>query len=52
MSQVYNMATVAGVTEAADYAKSIAPVNLIRALLPHTTDAQRDELRNSLGQIQ
>ena len=50
--QVYNMATAAGVTEAADYAKSIAPVNLIRALLPHTTDAQRDELRSSLSQIQ
>ena len=50
--QVYKMATAAGVTEAADYAKSIAPVNLIRALLPHTTDAQRDALRSSLSEIQ
>ena len=52
LGQVYSMATAAGVTEAADYAKSIAPVNLIRALLPHTTDAQRAELLSSLKQIQ
>ena len=50
--QVYNMATAAGMTEAAEYAKSIAPVNLIRALMPHTSDAQRAELLSSLHQIQ
>ncbi len=45
------MATSAGATEAAEYARQIAPVNLIRALLPHTTDAQRDDLRNKLALI-
>lgn len=45
------MATAAGATEAAEYARQIAPVNLIRALLPHATDSQRDQLRNKLALI-
>jgi hypothetical protein len=45
------MATAAGATEAADYAKQIAPINLMRALLPHAADAQREQLRAELGQI-
>jgi hypothetical protein len=45
------MATSAGAMEAADYARQIAPVNLIRALLPHATDSQRDELRSKLALI-
>lgn len=49
--QVHKIASAAGATEAADYAKQIAPINLMRALLPHATDVQREQLRAELAQI-
>lgn len=45
------MATAAGATEAAEYARQIVPVNLVRNLLPHATDTQRDQLRSKLALI-
>ncbi len=49
--QVFTMATASGATEAAEYARAIVPVNLVRNLLPHATDSQREQLRAKLGLI-
>ncbi len=45
------MANAAGAMEAADYARQIVPVNLVRNLLPHATDPQREQLRAKLALI-
>ena len=47
--QVYRAAQAAGAREAADYARAIVPVDLIRAVLPHLTDLRREELRATLN---
>ncbi|EIE24972.1 hypothetical protein COCSUDRAFT_83665 [Coccomyxa subellipsoidea C-169] len=49
--EVFTMATASGATEAAEYARAIVPVNLVRNLLPHATDFQREQLRAKLGMI-
>ncbi|CAL8464049.1 g3584 [Coccomyxa elongata] len=49
--EVFTMANAAGAMEAADYARQIVPVNLVRNLLPHATDPQREQLRAKLALI-
>jgi len=47
--QVYRAAQVAGALEAAEYARAIVPVDLIRAVLPHLTEPRREQLRATLS---
>jgi len=46
---VYRAAQVAGALEAAEYARAIVPVDLIRAVLPHLTEPRREQLRATLS---
>ena len=41
----------AGAVEAAQYAKQIVPIGLIRASLPHASEAQREQIRSTLVQL-
>lgn len=46
--QIYQQA---GAPEAAQYAKDIMPVGLIRGSLPHANVPQREQLRTTLSQL-
>lgn len=46
---MYRAAQAAGAQEAADYARAIVPVDLIRAVLPHLTEPRREQLRATLN---
>lgn len=41
----------AGAAMAAQYAKQIVPIGLIRTCLPHATEEQRDEIRQILAKL-
>ena len=41
----------AGAPEAAQYARDIMPVGVIRGALPHANEYQRDQLRTLLSQL-
>ncbi|KAK9831530.1 hypothetical protein WJX81_006306 [Elliptochloris bilobata] len=47
--EVYRAAQAAGAQEAAEYARAIVPVDLIRAVLPHLTELRRERLRDTLN---
>ena len=49
--QVDRLASAAGAADAAAYARAIVPVNIIRAMLPHASVAQRDALREPIAAL-
>ncbi|KAL3158886.1 hypothetical protein ABBQ32_011601 [Trebouxia sp. C0010 RCD-2024] len=51
LAELYKHATAQGIHEAADYTRGIVPVNVIRATLPHATEAQRDNMRRYLQEL-
>jgi hypothetical protein len=51
VQEVWKMAVEMGSPDAADFARSMLPINLIRNTLPHATEAQRETLRAMLAAL-
>lgn len=49
--QVFRTAKAQGIVEGMQYARSVIPVKVVRAIILHCSETQRNELRSSLSEL-